>query len=301
MSLLEEVRAKLASTGKNSIRKLNELPESAPGFIIRDNYGYGVAVPYNGYRIEENFANARICSLKVYYNGEYHIMLAIECGIEDVRHQFASLCTEFLDPGKNNSNRHELLADPYIWWKKWRELLGNTIHEKKPYQILGELLTLETLIKSGIQAVWQGALGNTKDINTDLFSYEVKSTLDRYSTQVTISSKFQLDPHEKPIKLSFVRFEPAIGGDSLRKAIDRLTQLGCNKTELLRLLARQGVVPGNQAYNSSYNMLEMRIYDVDDSFPVIKDSDFVLGHMPQHVVHFTYTIDLAGIPYNTID
>lgn len=300
MTLLEEVREKLASTAPNNVRSITLLPESAPGVVVRDDYWYGVAVPYYGKEIQESFANARLRSANIYINGYAQSLLIIECGVEEVRHQFASLCVEFLDPGINNSNRHALIADPYVWWKKWRELLGNTIEEKKPYQILGELLTLEFLIRSGEQAMWQGASGNTKDIQTDFFDCEVKSTLDRYTTQITISSKFQLDQQDKPLKLSFVRFEPAHSGDSLEKAISRLVALGCDKDTLLRLLARQGVVPGNNAYSTTYNLLEIRLYDVDSNFPVIVDSSFAAGHMPAHVVHFTYTIDLAGINYTSI-
>lgn len=300
MALLDEVRDKLASTSSNTIRAIVGLPEYAPGYIIRENYWYGVAVPYDGKQIEESFANARIRSANIYIQGRQTKMLILECGLEEVRRQFASLCVEFLDPGQDNTTRISLLSDPYVWWKKWRELLGNSIYEKKPYQILGELLTLEYFIKHDIQASWQGASGKTQDIATDFFNCEVKSTLDRYSTEITVSSKFQLDPHGKPIKLSFVRFEPFIGGDSLKKVIERLEYLGCNKNNLIHLLGRQGIVPGNIAYTSGYNLLEMRLYDVDETFPVITDKCFVDGHMPQNVIRFTYTLDLAGIPYISI-
>ena len=297
MLLLEEVKNKLASTHKNSLRKLTSLPDTAEGFVVRDAYWYGVGVPYTGKVISESFANARIRSGEFRSGGTDISLLVLECSIEDVRNQFATLCVEFLDPGNNNYLRHALLADPYLWWKKWRELLGNTIHEKKPYQILGELITLEYLIKSGVEAVWQGAAGSTKDIDTDLFSCEVKSTVDRYTTEITVSSKFQLVASGKPLKLAFARFEPTSSGDSLAKVIDRLCELGSDRNALLMMLARQGVAPGNIAYTATYNLLELRFYDVDETFPIISDKSFVDGHMPQNVVHFTYTIDLAGIPY----
>ena len=300
MALIDEIKTKLASTSKNSIRALTGLPDTAKAYVVRDSFWYGVGVPYDGKVINENFANARIRSADIASNGTILKLLLLECCIEEVRSQFASLCTEFIEPGKENSNRHALVADPYSWWKKWKELLGNTISEKKPYQILAELLTLEHLISSGIEAVWQGAAGNTKDIETSEFCCEVKSTVNRYETKVTISSKFQLTSSGKPIKLAFARFEPSNSGDSLAKAVDRLVVLGCNKRELLAMLARQGVIPGNQAFITSYNLLELRLYDVDDHFPIINDNSFVGGHIPPSVVDFTYTIDIAGIPYTAV-
>lgn len=299
MALFEEVKSKLASTGKNSIRKLEELPDFAPGYIVRDAFWYGVGVPYDGDVINENFANARIRSAVIPTKGSSLKLLLLECGLEDVRNQFAALCAEFLDPGYNNAKRHALIADPHIWWKKWRELLGNTIKEKRPYQILGELITLEYLIASGENAIWQGASGNTQDIDADTFSCEVKSTTNRYTTEVTISSKFQLVTNGKPLKLAFARFEPANTGDSLAQAVDRLCALGCDRKALLLMLARQGVVPGNIAFTTTYNLLELRFYNVDKDFPLITDNSFVEGHMPSSVVHFTYTIDLAGLPFTS--
>lgn len=299
MALYDEVKNKMASTGKSSIRKLSELPDSAPGYVIRESYWYGVGIPYEGEVISENFANARIFSTNIKTNGENLKLLLLECGIENVRNQFAALCTEFLDPGENNMKRHAVLADPHIWWKKWRELLGNSIQEKHPYEILGELVTLEYLLRSGEDAIWQGAAGTTKDIDTDMFSYEVKSTTNRYTTEITISSKFQLDHSQKRLKIAFVRFEPSSGGDSLSHAVDRLSALGCDRKALLCMLARQGVVPGNIAFTTTYNLLEIRFYDVDDNFPIIIDQSFAGGHMPPNVVHFIYTLDLAGIPFTS--
>lgn len=53
MALYDEVKDKLASTGKNSIRRLADLPDSAAGYIVRDEYWYGVGVPYDGQVINE--------------------------------------------------------------------------------------------------------------------------------------------------------------------------------------------------------------------------------------------------------
>lgn len=296
MSLLQEIKNKLASTAKNSLRKLTSLPDTAPGYVIRDDYWFGVAVPYEGELVSERFANARIRSADLTVEGKASGFLILECCVEEVRNQFATLCTEFLAPGNNNAQRHALVADPHLWWKKWRELLGNSIQVKKPYQILGELVTLEYLINSGLNPEWQGPAGNTKDIDTDLFGCEVKSTVNRYTTEIEISSKYQLVSVGKPLKLAFVRFEPANSGDTISTVFNRLCRLGVDPQRLSESLVRLGVEPGSLAYKEPYNLLELRFYDVDENFPVISDKSFVGGHMPANVVHFTYTLDLAGIP-----
>lgn len=300
MLLIDEVKSKLASTAKNNIRRIDLLPESAEGYVVRDSFWYGVGVPYDGKLVNESFANARIRSATFHINGATLKLLLLECSLESVRSQFAAVCAEFLTPGIDNHERHMLLADPIGWWRKWRELLGNAIHDKSAYQLLGEMLTLEYLIRNGTDAVWQGATGTTKDIDTPSCSYEVKSTLSRYATQVVISSKFQLVANGKPLKLAFARFEPSANGISLAKAVDRLCALGCSKELLLRMLARQGVVPGNIAYSTGYNLLELRLYDVDDRFPLISDASFIGGHIPESVVDFTYTVDLVGLPYTSV-
>lgn len=296
--LLNEIREKFASTANNAIRPISNLPDTASGFVIRDGMKYGVAVPYEGRQIEEYFSGVCLRSTETVSSGRVIKLLILECGTESVRREFAVFCAEFLNPGDDNSDRHALLADPFKWWRKWCELIGNSVHTKKPYQILGELLTLETLIQSGIQARWQGAAGNTQDIDTDRFACEVKSSLNRYATQITISSKFQLDLHGKPLKLAFVRFEQSEGGDSLEQAVNRLTALGCDKSRLLGLMARQGVTLGNLAYTTSYNLLEMRFYDVNESFPFITDASFVVGHIPENIIQLNYTVDLTGLPYS---
>ena len=300
--LIDEVRDKLAALTNGKILKVLSLPESCPGFLYRRDGWYGAAIPFKADGpIEEHFSNAMLHTTSLSYNHETFDAIAIECSAEETRYQFASLCAEFLEPGDQEANRKELTESPRKWWKKWCDLLGNSIQEKKPYQILGEMLVLERLLIAGEQADWAGPKGSTRDIVTDTSLVEVKSTLNRYQTQITVSSKYQLDNRTKPLFLVFVRFEPQSGGDSLAKAVDRLVALGCSRSDLLKLLKKQGIVEGNQAYQTGYNLLEMRKYEINEEFPIISDSSFAAGHMPENIVHFVYTIDLTGIPYEAFE
>ena len=300
MGLLQEIREKLAAISSNHSWRIKELPDTAPGYVFRDSIWYGVAMPYYGKTVNESFTNARIQTRALVLQNQTLPVLAIECSEKNLRYQFATLCESFLNPGENNARRNAILCDPYCWWNEWRELLGNAIHDKTPYQVLGELLTFEYLNNQGLAPTWAGPTGKTQDIQTDNCNYEVKSSTERYTTSVTISSKFQLMTDGKPLKLIFARFEEEHGGDSLDKAIKRLVLNGYDEDELLEQVRKQGFEKGNITFTKGYRLLELRQYEIDERFPILSDTCFVGGHLPEAITHFTYTIDLAGIPYTNL-
>jgi hypothetical protein len=178
---------------------------------------------------------------------------------------------------------------------RWRELLGNSIRQKKPYSVLGELLAFERLLEAGEEPEWLGPSGNSHDIEARLASYEVKSTLSKYSSTFHVAGQFQL--RETPGRLLFIvhqRFEPSTTGESINTVVARLRAKGHDIAPIEAGLSRLGYEIGGSDRQVSYQLLESRRYHVDAAFPRITDTSFVGGVVPNGIVSIEYEVDLAG-------
>lgn len=191
------------------------------------------------------------------------------------------MCT-ILSPGINGSDRKDLLDNPIGWWEKWKELLGNSIYEKKPYSIIAEMLVLNELYKTDKSAKWTGVLGATHDIETDGSSYEVKSTIKRYGATVTISSQYQLDSTKK-LQLYFCRLEKSKSGISINDLVNSLVLNGYDSEKLEKQLHKLGYEYGTNVREEKYKILEKRKYNVDDKFPKITNLSFKNDKFPESV------------------
>lgn len=282
--------------GKSMI--IPELPQEYPAWTLKQNTWIGVAVPVDTYvPFSEQFAQVKICTVQnVQIGDKTYDILMLQCFSMDARNEFASMCKQFVDPGTNGQLRKELISDPSGCWKRWKEMLGNVVSNKHPYDTLGELLVLEKYLSEGKDPRWSGIEHATHDIETGDFSVEVKSTTSRYGYEVTISSVYQLHPApNKPLYLSFLRFERSGLGRSINEVASSLKRLGYNSDALEVALKKAGLEEGRVARNEKYKILEWKQYLVDDDFPVITESSFKHDRLPQNIVRFTYTVDLSGI------
>lgn len=297
MRLLDEIRLNFASTLKG-IREIENLSEKYKAWTVRLDEGYGVAVPYEEKPyISESFANAKIFSRNfITYDNKEIALLLLVCPLDSLRYEFASVCAQFVDPGLNGIDRVNLVNNPLDWWQKWRTLLGNSIFDKKAYSVIAELLALEKLIGDGKKIEWTGVNSASHDIETDNLNYEVKSTIKRYETTITISSQFQLAKN-KPLKIYFCRLEESKSGESINEIAERLISAGYNRELLESQLDSIGFEKGSSKRNQKYKVLEKRSYDVDKEFPVITEASFVGGKIPDNIINIKYTIDLEGLGY----
>ena len=298
MNTLDEIRKFFASLSNGAVL-LKTLPNEYPAYIIRTPDWFGVAVEWAGKSaVSEHFANARICSIRMSIGGkERNLLLLFSCH-EYLRNEFASVCTQFVDPGKDGHDRNALLSDPLLWWTKWKCLLGNVIADRTPYSVLCELLVLEHIYSSDNTAQWSATKSGTHDIEADQRSYEVKSTIKRYGAEITISGQFQLLT-PKPLDLYFCRVEESPAGFSINDMVRKLIDAGYDGGLIEHQLAVQGYELGSSARNTKYNILEKRIYHVDDSFPKITEVSFKGDKIPNGISHITYTVELENIPYTT--
>lgn len=296
MNILDEIREYFAST-KRGVREIENVPKQFPALVIRMNGEYGVAVPFDKeIDIYEKFANARLYSKEIYIDGIIRKYLILSCFIENVRNEFATLCVQFIQPGENGEDRSRLLKNPIEWWKHWKELLGNFIYDKKAYNIIAEMLVLEHLYKMNKNVEWSASNSGSHDIESDNESFEVKSTIKRYGSIITITGQHQLFS-KKELYLYFCRFEESNIGLSVNDMKIKLINLGYDEAKLEMQLLKQGYELGSSIRDIKYKVLEKRKYFVGDNFPKITKDSFKEGMFPKSVVQITYSLDLGGINY----
>ncbi|EES47859.1 PD-(D/E)XK motif protein [Clostridium botulinum] len=297
MNILDEIREYFAST-KRGVREIENVPKQFSALVIRMNGEYGVAVPFDKEKdIYETFANAKLYSKEICIDGIIRKYLILSCFIEIARNEFATLCVQFIGPGENGEDRRRLLNNPIEWWKRWKELLGNSIYDKKAYNIIAEMLVLEHLYKMNKNLEWSAANRGSHDIESDNESFEVKSTIKRYGSIITITGQHQLFS-KKELYLYFCRFEESNTGLSINDMKFRLINLGYDEAKLELELLKQGYELGSSIREIKYKVLEKRKYFVDDTFPKITKNSFKEGIFPKSIVRISYSLDLNGITYN---
>ena len=274
-----------------------------PAWTVKLIDGYGVAIPYSGENMNENFSNARIFSADniMTSSGVMQRSLVLTTESVDIEGPFATLCTELIDPGTDGSARATIQNDPVAWWKKWKELLGNRNIDARIYDTLGELCVFYALLASGEDASWSGPNGASYDIESDSFFAEVKSTINRNKRQISVSNKFQLDPPGKPLKIIFCVFEPTIqSGVSINSMIAKFEEIGYNTNLINQKLSQLGFEEGMSSRNKTFILHEMLQYIVSSDFPRITPASFIDGAFPVGITEITYTVDLAGLPYEVM-
>lgn len=270
-----------------------------PAWTVKLVDGYGVAIPYSGEDINESFATARIFSADniMISPGVTQRSLVLATESLGIKQPFSTLCAELVEPGANGCVRYAILGDPVAWWKKWKELVGNKNIDARIYDVLGELCVLYNLLAKGEDAAWNGPDGASYDIETESKFLEVKSTLSRSKREISISNQFQLNPPGKSLDLILCVFEPTIqSGKSINGVIAKLKELGYNVEMVNKKLSELGFEEGKSARNKTFLLHEMLMYPVNSDFPRITPECFVGGVLPTGITKITYTVDLSGMP-----
>lgn len=299
MRVIDEIREGFASIKTNGVRDISMLPIEYKAYVLRTPDGYGVAIEADrDLIISEKFNSCRFHTGFISIDGESKNYLILDSMFEEFRYEFASLCAEFVEPGESGDNRKSLLADPYGWWEKWRELVGNTSHEQRAYNVIAEMMVLLKKREEDSSTEWAATKGSSHDIECADESCEVKSTIKRYGATVTISGQHQLE-HVKRLWLYFCRLEESLEGVSINDMKEKLILDGYDEGKLELELEKQGFEKGSNIRNKKYKVLEKRKYEVNDSFPKIVKESFRGDKFPDSIVHIEYTIDLDAIEYTT--
>lgn len=297
MGIVKEIREYFASLPTPGVREIESLPPMCKALVIRIPEGYGVAIAVDEkMEVSEKFNRIRLHTGTITINGVTKNYLILRSAFEEFRYEFAALCAEFVEPGENGSNRQAIISDPYSWWVKWKELVGNTNKDLRVYNVIAELMVLNHKFKQDHTAEWAATRVGTHDIECADESGEVKSTLKRYGTSITISGQHQLQ-HIKRLYVYFCRLEESLEGFSINDMKSKLVENGYDEGKLEIELERQGFEKGSNIRNKKYKPLEKRRYEVDDNFPRIVDESFKEDKYPSRITHIEYTIDLEGLDY----
>jgi hypothetical protein len=299
MTILEEIRDAFASMQSYGAMPVKGLDDEYMAYIVRIPDGYGVAIPVdNKMEIAENFNSCKFRTGLLSIGGVPSNYLMLISAFEEYRYEFASLCTELLNPGENGKDRKALLDNPLNWWKRWKELVGNGIKERAVYSVIAEMYVLEHKLKSDPSAEWTATRMGSRDIECNGESGEVKSTCKRYGAEINISGQHQLE-HKKPLYLYFIRVEESLEGISVNDMKKRLVNAGYDSGKLEIELQHQGFERGASIRDRKYRILEKRKYVVDESFPYITKESFKNNQLPSGITHIVYTVDLDAVSYTT--
>lgn len=297
----DEIKKLFSDSDIDSAYQIECLPKDYPAYVVRLFNSFGVAVPYNGSEINEEFANAKLHTGFITIEGVSRSCLFLTSAIEGTRNEFAVFCEDFVDPGVEGNKRKNLTDCPVEWWKNWRQLIGNAITEKRPYAVLGELLMYEYLLQKGVNVEWEGPNSTSHDLIGKDVEYEIKSTTSRYEKIIHIAGQFQMQK-TKRLFLYFCRFEQNINGQCINDVVDRLiTKAGESKDELNGKLSRQGYGIGSSARDEKYQVHEILQYEVNESFPKIIPESFVGGTIPKGIEHLEYNVDLSLLDGTVIE
>ena len=305
MDPLYDIQFGFANLRKNPQQGVSYLPilreqKNHGTWVYRKDDCYGVAVEMPDDRvITESFATARMETRTDLIGGVNHNLLFLENNVEPLRNEFATICADFCRLGQDGALRDELCKDPAGWWKRWKKLMGNSVQDKAPYSVLGELLVyLKLLEDDAVGLFWQGPDQKSHDIETSSIDYEVKSTIVRYETSITVSGQYQLEASQgKTLKLLFCRFEGVkSGGHSINTVVRELSRYDIDLGDLESKLSKTGFKKGCSDRARHFVLHDaIRAYAVDKSFPKITGKSFKEGKIPKGIIQVTYRLDLSGV------
>jgi hypothetical protein len=269
-------------------------PES---WVLRlDTASVSVAVPaLSDIPFDEAFNKIRIHTGQFVQSGESTPMVFLTCLDYAQREPFATVAGHFLAA----EHRDLVSTSPEQWWGQWKELLGNAVHAEEPYAVLAELIVLQHLSGLSLPDLdWAGPNSATHDITSACFDVEVKSTVMKSDSTVTISSAHQLHVFDsRPLFLFHVRLERSFQGHSIDSTRDLIVEAdGIRPDRLDAQISRAGLPPGRHARTVKYDILSIDIYPVTSDFPRLKNADFKGENPPAGIVVSSYQLDLTHAP-----
>lgn len=91
--------------------------------------------------------------------------------------------------------------------------------------------------------------------------------------------------------------EQSKSGVSINDMEKALLEIGYDQDKLEKQILSLGYHRGNSARKEKYEIIERRLYEVDDYFPQITPKVFKDNIIPHAITHITYEVSLEGIDY----
>lgn len=267
-------------------------------WIVKIDGMQGVAIEIpSDKQVNEQFSNIYYYTKEYVVGGEERNLLMLVSDHPNLYEDFAIICAGFLEKVLDAESYQIIQENPISWWYSMKELMGNANVEKEAYSVLAEMLSYYYLLKMQKDVSWVGPFGGSVDFQCNDGLYEVKATVARYGSQITINSQYQLMANY----LLFYRFEPAVNGISIQDMVTKLVDIGVKKSEIERALIKLRYPVGSEVRTKTYRMLEVKRYQVDNNFPKIVPQSFIEGQLPNHISELIYKINLDGLTGEVID
>jgi hypothetical protein len=267
-------------------------------WIVKIDGMQGVAIEISSDKqVNEQFSNISYYTRVYIVGGEERHLLMLVSDHPNLYEDFAIICAGFLEKVLNAESYQIIQKNPISWWYSMKELIGNANVEKEAYIVLAEMLSYYYLLNQQKDVSWVGPFGGSVDFNCNDGLYEVKSTVARYGSQITINSQYQL----KADYLLFYRFEPDVNGISINEMVRVLVETGVEESEIQRALNKLNYTVGSEVRKKSYRLLEVVRYEIDEKFPKIVPESFIGGQMPKNINGLIYKINLEGLDGEVIN
>lgn len=269
------------------------LPEDYPAILYKEPNEYGVAFNFDDERdIKNKFVNV---ILESKYIGQQKILYLHSKNIIEIE-KFALIAENFLDP----NNRQYILNNPYDWCDEWKNIFGNA--KKKPLisDLIAELVVYKLLLNKRKDISWGASSKTTHDFELSDCSVEVKSTINKTNSLVSINSNYQLKG-DKPLYLYFVRLERIKFKNTINSLISDLVSMGLDESSLEAEMNNLGYPKGIKERDESFDVLEVRSYDVmNESFPKIDLDQLNKLAGTNNIIAYKLELDLNGMKYEKI-
>ncbi|GAB2553080.1 PD-(D/E)XK motif protein [Gracilibacillus alcaliphilus] len=268
-------------------------------YKTHNNFGVVIMADQN-IRLNEKFNQLNFYTNEGTLNGEMVNLLHLTLNSLDYFEQFIIIAADFIELSK----RTTLKENPLEWWNHWKELIGNAVVEKSTYSILAELLVLNYLQKnhSSNTPKWLGYTGGTYDIHTKNKNIEVKASINKFDTNITISNQYQLNT-ELINDFYVLGFEASANdnGISIDDAVSELSTSGYPLKDIETGLQVHDLPADASARREKYILLSCKKYNLQEAIPdEVKQSmdkffDFDI------VRKVNAELDLANIEHEKID
>jgi len=266
-------------------------------YVIKDNgwYGIGVDIDLDKTEFFEKFENVTLITKIKYFSNSNHKLLELITNRTDLIEEFSLVCFDFVNKFDNEKISNNIIEKANNWWNEWKKLLGNVLKSENDYDFLGELLCLNYILNENPNAKYSNLASH--DIETLEYSIEVKTTIEKYNSEIHVNSQYQLENNtQKSLKLIFVRLERSQIGYSIKDVIESLE----NKKYDINSLNRIHSI-GTSSMNEKYRILEARLYNIDDNFPKITLKSLKNEKLPKGIIKIEYIVELDDIEYESIN
>lgn len=254
-----------------------------------------------------SFKGVRFDVLDLHESKELNIYL-IDNDLKDVFSLFVENIIDEITHIQKENEAIVVISNVIQKWKKLFDKLnsqGLSLEQQKG--LLGELLLLNELIDSGINAnyllnCWTGPDYGDKDFTLGATCFEVKFTTSKLP-RVKITSERQLESSnlENLFLHNYISETLKKNGTSLNSIIDSVRdKISSNSATLKyfneKLESAEYYDDDRDSYNTQYGIISRSIYEVNDTFPKL-----IKNNLPIGVYNTSYYIENSAINDYKVD